>query len=209
MSLQSVAAALPSDRLHPHYTGTAGNANTTSIYSSKDPVRLSSLNDVSQTSAGLAEQSPGKARNRPRSATTIDTSRVHSHSDLDTAHLGSGARSVSGSCTPTRRRAPPLPPSKKLSINSNGSATWSGSDDGSAASSPATMHPSAAGGPPANGSGMGRSVSADRLAEPIMPIIAPLAGNEDLVKEGAKGVPPPIIEVSPAPARPGWITFGE
>jgi hypothetical protein len=42
-----------------------------------------------------------------------------------------------------------------------------------------------------------------------MPMVIPVVGTEDLVKEGAKGVPPPIIEVSPAPARPGWIAFSD
>jgi hypothetical protein len=31
--------------------------------------------------------------------------------------------------------------------------------------------------------------------------------GDDLVEEGARGVPPPIIEVQSAPTNMGWITF--
>jgi hypothetical protein len=171
-SLQSVAAALP-DRLHPVH---AGNAP----YATKDPVRVSSLLDVSQSLA------VDPAARRPRSATTSDNDR-------------------SGGTTPTRRRPPPVPPSKKLSVNSTG--TWSGSEDGSAASSPAL----------GRGEGMSGMYGSGFL-NTMSPVSAGGAGfgQEELVKEGAKGVPPPIIEVHPAgpspavspkPARPGWISF--
>ena len=60
----------------------------------------------------------------------------------------------------------------------NGSGTWSGSEDGSVS---------------------GRSPVADGIMSGSLEL--------DLVREGAKGVPTPIIEVQPPPPDRGWITF--
>ena len=114
----------------------------TSIYTSRDPVRLSSLNDVSES------LSLGDERDRPRSASSVS---------LDSNRSG----------TPVGRRKPPAPPNKKFSI---ASSTTSYSSD-------------------------------DRSTTPG------LGTDDDLMEEGGKGVPTPIIEVNDVPVAPGWVTF--
>lgn len=114
MSLQSVANALPPIST----TNGNGHANShltiaTSVYTSRDPIRQSSLNDVSDTLAPDIQR-------RPRSATESHFS-PHSRD-----------RTASGGClTPARRRPPPVPTRR---MARNGSGTWSGSEDGSVAS---------------------------------------------------------------------------
>lgn len=194
-------------------TGTGSGSRmrvNTNVYSSGDPVRISSLNDVSTSLANASANNitAPSTPSRPRSATMSDND-----------------QGPSGVNTPTRRRPPPVPPSKKLSVNSSG--TWSGSEDGSAASSPAlgrgdgmgSWYTFGMGNGNGHGPGLGNghgSASGGGSGSGNVPL-----GQEELVKEGAKGVPPPIIEVhpaptmavpstqaqSPVPARPGWITF--
>lgn len=36
-----------------------------------------------------------------------------------------------------------------------------------------------------------------------------MSASVELVKEGARGVPAPIIEIQPAPEDRGWITFSQ
>ncbi|KAI9635596.1 uncharacterized protein MKK02DRAFT_26305 [Dioszegia hungarica] len=156
MSLQSVANALPTP-IKPKPSGLL--SISTSVYTSRDPIRQSSLNDVSDTLAPELQR-------RPRSATESHTPRSSSRD-----------RSASGgSLTPVRRRPPPVPPLRKMARN--GSGTWSGSEDGSVS---------------------GRSPVADGIMSGSLEL--------DLVREGAKGVPTPIIEVQPPPPDRGWITF--
>jgi hypothetical protein len=163
MSLDSVARALPPPTLSVN----------TSIYTSRDPVRQSSLNDVSESLTLGHSAANGHSLDRPSSAAS-NISTVSASSRTPTA----GSRSQ----TPVNgvRRKPPAPPSKKHSTSSNSITSNASSDD-------------LEGGFVINGGG--------------------LRGSEiDLVQEGAKGVPPPIIEVQ-APQgeeeyRPqGWITF--
>jgi hypothetical protein len=151
MSLDSVARALPPTEL---------NINT-SIYTSRDPVRQSSLNDVSESLTLEAENRPGSAAS------------FQSNSKTPSA----GSRSQ----TPVNgiRRKPPAPPSKKYS-SSNSITSTASSDD--------------------------------------LNLSGSWGGESELLQEGGRGVPPPIIEVQ-APLdqeqeegegehRPqGWITF--
>jgi hypothetical protein len=155
MSLDSVARALP----HPSIS------INTSIYTSRDPVRQSSLNDVSE-SLTLGHPSPnGTHTDRPSSA----ASNFSATSRTTTA----GSRSA----TPVNgvRRKPPAPPSKKFSVSSNSLASTASSDD--------------------------------------LESVGQRGSEVDLVHEGAKGVPPPIIEVQAPQDRDedhmpqGWITF--
>ena len=113
-----------------------------SIYTSRDPVRLSSLNDVSES------LTLGHERDRARSGSSVS---------LDSNRAG----------TPVGRRKPPAPPNKKFSI---ASSTTSYSSD-------------------------------DRSATPG------LGNDDDLMEEGGKGVPTPILEVNDVPVAPGWVTF--
>lgn len=150
MSLDSVAHALPPTQLKVN----------TSIYTSRDPVRQSSLNDVSE-SLTLQE-------NRPGSAASFQ-------SNSKTPNAGSRSQ------TPVNgiRRKPPAPPSKKYS-SSNSITSTASSDD--------------------------------------LNLSGSWGGESELLQEGGRGVPPPIIEVQ-APVdqdqaeaegeyRPqGWITF--
>ena len=134
LSLESVASALPRPLLNP----------TTSIYTSRDPVRLSSLNDVSES------LTLGHERERPRSVSSVPGESTHS-----------------GRTTPTiGRRKPPAPPSKKSSVASSSGYS---SDDRSSTPGPGY--------------------------------------DDDLIQEGGKGVPTPIIEVNSVPVAPGWVTF--
>ncbi|KAK8846670.1 hypothetical protein IAR55_005757 [Kwoniella newhampshirensis] len=147
LSLDSVAAALPTK----HNLGT-------SIYTSRDPVRQSSLNDVSSSLT-----TPG----RPSSSASN--------------YSGAEQPRSANSTPPPRRRKPPAPPAGKANRKmSNASWTSFNSED---------TEDSRAGSWP--------------LSSP------PTSSNlEDLIGEGGKGVPPPIIEIHPAQPQPvGWITF--
>lgn len=134
----------------------------TSIYTSRDPVRQSSLNDVSQSLA------PDRASSRPRSQT---------HSAAITPQATGGSISNGTAGEQHRRRRPPAPPSKKAS-SSTASITSMSSDDESR-----------------------RSVNSL--------LVSRSPTGDDLVGTGARGVPPPIIEVHPAPTHMGWTTFGQ
>ena len=137
LSLESVAKALPRPQL----------LTSSSIYTSRDPVRLSSLNDISESLTLAQEQ-------RPRSASSVS---------VDSTNSGRGTPSAN-------RRKPPAPPSKKHSTASSvASSAGYSSDERS------------------NTPGPGY--------------------EDDLVEEGAKGVPAPIIEVNDVPIGPGWVTF--
>jgi len=153
MSLDSVAHALPPTQLRVN----------TSIYTSRDPVRQSSLNDVSES---LTLQ--GDNQHRPGSAASIQSNASK------TPNAGSRSSTpVNGS-----RRKPPAPPSKKFSTSSMSIGSAASSEDLSLSGS--------------------------------------YGGESELLQEGGRGVPPPIIEVQ-APLdheqeegeyRPqGWITF--
>ncbi|ODN75301.1 hypothetical protein L202_06483 [Cryptococcus amylolentus CBS 6039] len=165
ISLHAISTALPDGRsstraatqssypplsVHP----TKPTAST-SIYTSRDPVRQSSLNDVSSSLSV-------SGRERPSSA-------------------ASGYSSADPGATPPRRRRAPAPPAKKPQRYDSSTSWTSFESDDTAGMS--------------DGSGM--------VMSPIS------AGEGDLVTEGRKGVPPPIIEVHPAPSQPppGWITF--
>ncbi|ODN96475.1 hypothetical protein L198_04189 [Cryptococcus wingfieldii CBS 7118] len=165
ISLHAISTALPDGRsstraatqssypplsVHP----TKPTAST-SIYTSRDPIRQSSLNDVSSSLSV-------SGRERPSSA-------------------ASGYSSADPGATPPRRRRAPAPPAKKPERHDS-STSW-------------TSFESDETGGMSDGSGM--------VMSPIS------AGEGDLVTEGRKGVPPPIIEVHPAPSQPptGWITF--
>lgn len=163
MSLDSLARALPPPSLSVN----------TSIYTSRDPVRQSSLNDVSESLHLGQPIVNGNSLDRPSSAAS-NISNVSASSVTTTA----GSRSQ----TPVNgvRRKPPAPPSKKSSTSSISLASPASSDD--------LGHTFVI-----NGGGM--------------------RGSEiDLVQEGGRGVPPPIIEVQ-APhgdedhMPQGWITF--
>ncbi|WVR04292.1 hypothetical protein IAU60_001292 [Kwoniella sp. DSM 27419] len=147
MSLDSVAMALP-------------NGRGTSIYTSRDPVRQSSLNDVSESLT-----MPG--RDRPNSAASMCSSA--------TAEVRSAA-----STPPPRRRKAPAPPGK---ARANSNASWTSFDSEDQDSQPGTGT-----------------------------LTSPIASGKELVEEGGKRVPPPIIEVSVPvmqdPPKPNWITFG-
>ncbi|WWD21978.1 hypothetical protein CI109_106466 [Kwoniella shandongensis] len=144
LSLDSVAAALPK-----HHLGT-------SIYTSRDPVRQSSLNDVSSS------LTPG----RPSSSAST-------YSGVDQPRSGN-------STPPPRRRKAPAPPAGKAHRKMS-NASWTSFNSVDTEDSRASMS----------------------LSSP------PTSSNlEDLIGEGGKGVPPPIIEVHPAQPQPvGWITF--
>jgi hypothetical protein len=159
MSLDSVAHALPPAELKIN----------TSIYTSRDPVRQSSLNDVSESLTLKGHEMNGHGQNlgidRPGSAASFQST------SSKTPNAGSRSQ------TPVNgvRRKPPAPPSKKYSTSSMSATSNASSDD-------------------LNGSGS-------------------FGGESELLQEGARGVPPPIIEVQ-APQgeerdyRPeGWITF--
>jgi hypothetical protein len=151
MSLDSVAHALPPTQLKVN----------TSIYTSRDPVRQSSLNDVSES---LTLEAP----NRPGSAASFQS----------TASKTTNAGSRSSTPVNGIRRKPPAPPSKKYSTSSMSIGSAASSEDLSLSGS--------------------------------------YGGESELLQEGGRGVPPPIIEVQ-APLdqeqgegehRPqGWITF--
>ncbi|GFZ49036.1 hypothetical protein JCM24511_06786 [Saitozyma sp. JCM 24511] len=151
ISLESVAAALPLP---------IKAVASTSVYTSRDPIRVSSLHDVSQSLA------PGREGNHSRPRSQSSAYSVHSGYSTHSAQSDND-RSATGT-PPLRRRKPPAPPSKKFST---GSSTVSSGDEGT---------------PTLGMSGM---------------------LGDDLVEAGAKGVPPPIIEVQAAPTNMGWITF--
>lgn len=151
MPLDSIAKALPHPTLHVD--------THTSIYTSRDPVRQSSLNDVSQ-SLSLGEPAGSEPPDRPGSAA----------SNLSASSRTPAAGSRSHTPISSNRRKPPAPPGKKFSYGASSLASNSSED-----------------------------LSSQRNGSEI-----------DLVHEGARGVPPPIIEVqAPSEAKPpqGWITF--
>ncbi|ORX33276.1 hypothetical protein BD324DRAFT_640340 [Kockovaella imperatae] len=169
LSLDSVAAALP----RPTHL-------TTSIYTSSDPVRLSSLNDVSKSLEAHEVQANLPSRHRAESSATSIGSNDGHLSDASTAG------------PPRRRRAAPAPPSKRGSATSTASLSSIGSTDARSRAN---------------------SVVNSRAQTPQIPgvVVTPESeyppGFHDLIDLGGKNVPPPIIEVNPVPAVPGWISF--
>ncbi|WVQ76727.1 hypothetical protein IAR50_006401 [Cryptococcus sp. DSM 104548] len=164
ISLHAISTALPDARSSSR-TGTESSyppasviptkpTTSTSIYTSRDPIRQSSLNDVSSSLAV-------SGRERPSSA-------------------ASGYSSTDPSATPPRRRRAPAPPARKTERHDS-TTSWTSFESDETGMS--------------DGSGM--------VMSPIS------AGDGELVNEGRKGVPPPIIEVHPATSQPptGWITF--
>ncbi|WVQ83870.1 hypothetical protein IAT38_006014 [Cryptococcus sp. DSM 104549] len=159
LSLDSVASALPQPNM--------GSSASTSIYTSRDPIRQSSLNDVSESLSIAGRERPSS------SASAYSTGE-------------GGTRSANGTPPPRRRRAPPPPsrgpggvpiPTRKMS---NASWTSFDSEESGARSYPGTSPTTPTGGE---------------------------RGGE-LVEEGGKRVPPPIIEVHPVTPEPsGWIRF--
>ncbi|OXH34550.1 hypothetical protein J008_02580 [Cryptococcus neoformans] len=162
----------------------------TSIYTSRDPVRQSSLNDVSSSLTDV--------KSRPHSSASI--------ASTCSTSTETGARATPP--TPTRRRKPPAPPrhahpragtcavARKDSTTTNSSWTSFDSD------AEASMSDSTSTGASVLGSSFG---AGGRVMSPTSPI----NGTDDLVREGGKGVPPPIIEVHPVGREQpmGWITF--
>lgn len=162
----------------------------TSIYTSRDLVRQSSLNDVSSSLTDV--------KSRPHSSASI--------ASTCSTSTETGARATPP--TPTRRRKPPAPPrhahpragtcavARKDSTTTNSSWTSFDSD------AEASMSDSTSTGASVLGSSFG---AGGRVMSPTSPI----NGTDDLVREGGKGVPPPIIEVHPVGREQpmGWITF--
>lgn len=152
---------------------------TNSIYTSRDPVRQS-LNDISQSHTDMT----GAENETPQTTSPITIERPRSSSSVSATSITS---------TSTQRRKAPAPPkipqrgtktSRKLSVNSNG--TGASGSVGSYESE--------------NGFG-GGSLPNDMGHS----FGARVDGEMELVKEGGKGVPTPIIEVCP-PVK-GWTTF--
>ncbi|WVQ97728.1 hypothetical protein IAU59_004842 [Kwoniella sp. CBS 9459] len=187
LSLDSIATALPKRHLG------------TSIYTSRDPVRQSSLNDVSESLT-----MPG--RDRPTSAASAYSTGANAGPSGSAAGNGNGnanggeSRSAASTPPPRRRRAP-APPSKAGSGGgptarkmSNASWTSFDSEDQSRDRDDSGSVLS----PHSYGSNNGTSL-------------------KELVEEGGKRVPPPIIEVNHVPVQPtppqnqspssNWITF--
>ncbi|OCF37771.1 hypothetical protein I316_00898 [Kwoniella heveanensis BCC8398] len=179
MSLDSIATALPKRHLG------------TSVYTSRDPVRQSSLNDVSESLT-----MPG--RDRPSSAASTYSAGASAGAGVGTS--GGEPRSAA-STPPPRRRKAPAPPSKAGSGGNGGTArkmsnaSWTSFDS---EDNPARDDNVSVLSPHSYGSNGG--------------------SIKELVEEGGKRVPPPIIEVNHVPVQPtaqaqaqpassGWITF--
>ncbi|WVQ91735.1 hypothetical protein IAS59_005538 [Cryptococcus gattii] len=160
----------------------------TSIYTSRDPIRQSSLNDVSSS---LTD-----AKARPHSAASM--------ASTCSTSTETGARATPP--TPTKRRKPPAPPRHAhhragacaRKDSSTTSSSWTSFDSDVDAS----MSDSTSTGASVLGSSFGAGGT-------MMSPTSPISGMDDLVREGGKGVPPPIIEVHPVGREQpmGWITF--
>ncbi|WRT65109.1 uncharacterized protein IL334_002051 [Kwoniella shivajii] len=151
LSLDSVALALP----HPK------NTLGTSIYTSRDPVRQSSLNDVS---ASLTMPDDG----RPSSSASFHSTSTHE------------PRSAASTPPPARRRKAPAPPKGRKMSN----ASWTSFDS----------------------SKTDNDDNTDFSSSPLS--TGGMSNMKELVDQGGKNVPPPIIEViQPEPTPSGWITF--
>ncbi|XAO24732.1 hypothetical protein I312_103538 [Cryptococcus bacillisporus CA1280] len=162
----------------------------TSIYTSRDPIRQSSLNDVSSSLTN--------AQARPHSAASM--------ASTCSTSTETGARATPP--TPTKRRKPPAPPrhahphpragAGARKDSSTTSSSWTSFDSDVDAS----MSDSTSTGASVLGSSFGAGGT-------VMSPTSPISGLDDLVREGGKGVPPPIIEVHPVGREQpmGWITF--
>jgi hypothetical protein len=142
MSLDAIALALPK--------AIKGNHQPTSIYTSRDPVRTSSLLDVSEsaTAAGAAAHV-----NRPRSTSSATSG---------------GYSDASDTTTTSRRRKAPAPPKKKMSTNS---ASTSGDERSNTPNLPGT--------PGEGGRGSHRDlveVGGKRIPPPIIEVHRPIDG---------------------------------
>ncbi|WVF70164.1 hypothetical protein IAT40_004952 [Kwoniella sp. CBS 6097] len=176
LSLDSIATALPKKHLG------------TSIYTSRDPVRQSSLNDVSESLT-----MPG--RDRPTSAAS-----TYSVGAGPSANANGGEPRSAASTPPPRRRKAPAPPSKAGSRGGTArkmsNASWTSFDSEDQAR------------------------DRDDCSSVLSPHSYGSNGGsiKELVEEGGKRVPPPIIEVNHVPVQPtpqdqstsassSWITF--
>lgn len=163
----------------------------TSIYTSRDPIRQSSLNDVSSS---LTD-----AKARPHSAASMAST-----CSTSTETGATGARATPP--TPTRRRKPPAPPRHAHHRAGAGARKDSSTTSSSWTSFDSDVDASMSDSTSAGASVLGSSFGAGGT---LMSPTSPISGMDDLVREGGKGVPPPIIEVHPVGREQpmGWITF--
>ena len=172
MSMESLAQAMPKP----------AHLSVTSIYTSSDPVRLSSLNDVSKSLTAHEHQS---THNHHHHDHNRDRSESTSTNNSSNGNLSDNSTSTT---TPRHRRRAPAPPMKQHSGASTSSLSSMGSPD-----------------PSRSGTPIGTPSLVVTPVTESGPSLAHGVDRGDLVEQGAKGVPPPIIEVNSE--VPGWITF--